>query len=294
MDCIKYENISKKYGDKKVLTDLSLSIPHGSITFLLGLNGAGKTTLFRLTLGLSRPNAGSIFVSSSKSIGIVLGTPKFFERLSAYENLKYYATVWNRPIHTIQEVIELVGLSAASGKKVKSFSTGMRQRLAIARAVLMEPSLLLLDEPFSGLDPSGILGIKDLILRLQQKKNVTIVISSHLIEETKGLATDFAILHGGHIASTFSASESNERLKCIEVESFEKLERIKRSYSEVWKAVYVHDNRCLLFPNNSVENLPMIADAIRKELAIDCQIGIAGLNEYFLAITGGHNIDSDN
>ncbi len=194
---------------KKILDDISLNIPKGSIYGFLGPNGAGKSTTMRLLTGIlpEQENAISIFGKPLKdqlpqvfdNLGSLVESPALYLHLSGYNNLKYIAKLRNVPESRIDEVLELVDLSRDAKRKVKQYSLGMKQRLAIAMALLSEPELLLLDEPVNGLDPNGMRDIRQLLVKLNKEKGITIFVSSHLLSEIEKMCTHVGIISNGKL-----------------------------------------------------------------------------------------------
>lgn len=194
---------------KKVLHDVNLSVPRESIYCFLGPNGAGKTTTLRLLLGLlkAKPHTISIFgeelLANRRSIlartGSLIEQPSLYAHLTAAENLEVYRLAYLCSRERISEVLQIVGLHHASNQLVKTFSLGMKQRLSIAIALLHDPQLLILDEPTNGLDPEGIVEIRQLIKRLHSEFGKTILVSSHLLSEVEKIATHFGIIHKGKL-----------------------------------------------------------------------------------------------
>ncbi len=197
------------FGSKKILHDLKLSIPKGSIYCFLGPNGAGKTTTLRLLLGLLKVDRKLISIfglelsSNRKSIlsrlGCLVEQPSLYQHLSGRENLEIYRLSYMCDKSRVDEVLSTVGLQYASTQRVSTYSLGMKQRLAIAIALLNDPEFLILDEPTNGLDPEGIIEIRELIKTLNAEFNKTILISSHLLSEVEKIATHFGIIHKGHL-----------------------------------------------------------------------------------------------
>jgi lantibiotic transport system ATP-binding protein len=191
----------------KILHDLSISVPKGSIYGFLGPNGAGKTTTLRLVLGLLKRQVGSIKVfekemssnriNNLKNIGSLIEMPSLYGHLTAKENLEIYRKLYNLSKERVQEVLEIVDLAKTGKKKVKGFSLGMKQRLSIAIALLHSPELLILDEPTNGLDPNGIIEMRNLLKKLNEENGTTIMISSHLLPEIEKIATHVGIIHHG-------------------------------------------------------------------------------------------------
>lgn len=191
----------------KILHDLSISVPKGSIYGFLGPNGAGKTTTLRLVLGLLKRQNGSIKVfdkemssnriNNLKNIGSLIEMPSLYGHLTAKENLEIYRKLYNLSKERVQEVLEIVDLAKTGKKKTKGFSLGMKQRLSIAIALLHSPELLILDEPTNGLDPNGIIEMRNLLKKLNEENGTTILISSHLLPEIEKIATHVGIIHHG-------------------------------------------------------------------------------------------------
>ena len=219
------DNIVKDYGKTRVLDNVSIKIPKGSICGLVGRNGAGKTTLMRIITGLQEPTAGSysIFGVSNKDkkilkvrrrMGALVDSAGLFRNLSAYDNLKLqYINLGLPSFDGIPELLKLVGLEDAGKKKAGKFSLGMRQRLGIAIALCGEPDILVLDEPVNGLDPQGIIEMRELLIRINREKRTTILISSHILDELNRLATHFAFIDKGRIIEEISSEELHSRIR---------------------------------------------------------------------------------
>ncbi|KAA2242995.1 ABC transporter ATP-binding protein [Chitinophaga agrisoli] len=192
-----------------VLDNISLQVPQGAIYGFLGPNGAGKTTTLRLVLGLLRKQQGSISILGQsftahrvallRQVGSLIESPSVYSHLSAMENLQVLQKLYQCPAKRLPEVLELVGLTAATHKKAGRFSLGMKQRLGIAIALLNNPSLLILDEPTNGLDPNGIIEMRELVRNLNREQGLTVIISSHLLAEVEKLATHTGIIHKGRL-----------------------------------------------------------------------------------------------
>lgn len=196
------DSISKKYGKQDALSNISFDINKGEICGLVGQNGAGKTTLIRVLSGLINASSGKIDRYQNYKIGALIESPTLYPNMSAYANLKYVALQIGLPKadERIKEVLALVGLSDVDcKKKVKNFSLGMRQRMAIALAIIDFPDFLILDEPINGLDPSGIKEMRDIILNLRDTYGITILISSHILSELELVVDRFVIMHKGRV-----------------------------------------------------------------------------------------------
>lgn len=204
---IQTTGLTKKFGKENAVDGLDLQIPKGEIYGFLGPNGAGKTTTIRMLLGLAKPTSGSIQIFQKdlkkeqinilKKVGSLVENPSYYPHLTAYENLETLRKILGVSEQRIHEVLDIVRLSDVANKKVKGFSLGMKQRLGIAASLLNSPELLILDEPTNGLDPSGIIEIRQLIKRLPSEYGMTILISSHLLSEIDQMATTVGIITKG-------------------------------------------------------------------------------------------------
>ena len=210
---LKLENVQKAYGDKQAVNGVSLEVKKGDVYGFLGPNGAGKTTTIKLILGLLYLDNGNIIVNgynikddfklAIEKVGAVVETPRFYEYLTGIENLRQIANLHsNIPQTRIDEVIEIVGLKHRINEKVSKYSLGMKQRLGIARALLNNPSLIILDEPTNGLDPQGMKEIRELILELADKNKITFFISTHLLNEVEQICNKVAILKEGELVTS--------------------------------------------------------------------------------------------
>ncbi len=209
--------LTKCYGKKTVLDTVSMHVARGDIYGFIGKNGAGKTTLMKLLLGMSHATSGDmqLFGSSALSqgrrrIGALIEAPAFYTQCTAYENLKRFALLVN-DCQDLHALLNFVGLGHVGKKKVGKFSLGMKQRLGIAIAMLGNPELLVLDEPINGLDPEGIKEIRDLLLRLNHEKNVTILVSSHLLDELAKITTRYGIINNGRLVEEITAAALAEQ-----------------------------------------------------------------------------------
>lgn len=215
---VETDNLTKTYGKKTVLDHVSMHVAQGDIYGFIGKNGAGKTTLMKLVLGTSQPTEGNIklFGSSKlnaerRRIGALIEAPAFYKNCSAYENMKRFGILAGAEEQEINDILQFVGLGDVGKKKVGKFSLGMKQRLGIAIAMLGKPELLVLDEPVNGLDPEGIKEIRDLLLRLNREQGVTILVSSHLLDELAKITTRYGIISQGHLVEETTAAEMMKR-----------------------------------------------------------------------------------
>ncbi len=224
------QGLCKSYKKFKALSDFSIHIPKGSVYGLVGRNGAGKTTFIRLVCGLQEPTSGSYTLYKAESgtkeiylarrrLGAIIESPAIYRDMTAEENLRQQYRVLGLPsFDGIDDLLKLVGLSDTGKKKAGHFSLGMRQRLAIAIALCGNPDFLILDEPMNGLDPQGIIEIRELILKLNRENQVTILISSHILDELSKVATNYGFMDKGRMIKEMSAEELNSvQRKCVHV-----------------------------------------------------------------------------
>ena len=224
------EALSKHYGHFKALDGLNMHVPRGSVYGLVGRNGAGKTTFIRLLCGLQSPTSGSYSLYGvpntdrglskiRRRMGAVVETPSIYLDLTAEDNLKEQYLILGRPsFDGIAELLKLVGLEDTGRKKARNFSLGMKQRLGIAIALAGDPDLLVLDEPVNGLAPQGTIEIRELILRLNRERQITVIISSHILDELAKLATHYGFIDSGRMVKELSAGELEAACrKCVHV-----------------------------------------------------------------------------
>ena len=232
--------LTKKYGDKIAVDNVNINIAKGDIYGLIGKNGAGKTTIMKMICGLISKNEGDIklFGSSNlkkgrKRIGTIIEQPGLYPNMTAKENLIYYDKLLGITDYSnVEEVLRLVGLDGTGQKKTKAFSMGMKQRLSIAISLIGNPDFLILDEPINGLDPAGIKEIRELILKLNYENDITILISSHILEEVFRITTKYGIIKNGILVDEFSAEELQTRCKkCLSL-----------VVNDIEKAVYIIRN----------------------------------------------------
>ena len=225
------ENLSKQYRNFKALNKLSIHVEKGAIYGFVGRNGAGKTTLIRIICGLQSPTSGEYalygrkhtekdIALSRRRMGAIVETPSIYLDMTAKENIREQYRVLGRPsFEGIGELLELVGLGNTGRKKAKNFSLGMRQRLGIAVALAGDPDFLVLDEPANGLDPQGIVEIRELLLKLNREHRITVLISSHILDELSRLATHYGFIDSGRIMKEISAKELEAACrKCMRLE----------------------------------------------------------------------------
>lgn len=293
------ENLGKHYRHSNALSGVSMHIPKGSIYGFVGRNGAGKTTLFRLICGLQEPTEGSFtlygvestdsgIVKARQRMGAVVETPAIYLDMTAEENLKQQYRVLGLPsFDSIPELLKLVGLEDTGKKRAKRFSLGMKQRLGIAIALAGDPDFLVLDEPTNGLDPQGIIEMRELILRLNRERQITVLISSHILDELSRLATHYGIIDKGCMVKELSAEELEASCrKCmrIEVSNMVGLTHVLDSMAVDYKTI--SDTQADIFAKLNISQLTL---ALAKE---DCEVlsiesKDESLESFFISLTGG-------
>lgn len=300
MDYVLQTNaLCKHYGKFKALNGLTMHIPKGAIYGFVGKNGAGKTTLIRLICGLQTPSAGTYslygipntekrIAKSRRRMGAVVETPSIYLDMTAEENLKQQYRILGLPsFDGLDALLELVGLSDAGKKKARNFSLGMRQRLGIAVALAGDPDFLVLDEPINGLDPQGIVEIRELILRLNRERNITILISSHILDELAKLATHYGFIDHGSIVKELSAEALNDACrKCIrcEVSDTKVLARILDRENLEYKIL--SDTQADIYGEITISKLALALAAENCEL-ISTKEQDESLESFYMSLVGG-------
>lgn len=293
------EGLTKRYGNFQALDGLTMHVQGGAIYGFVGRNGAGKTTLIRLLCGLQEPSSGSFalfgvqsgsrdMADARRRIGAVVETPALYMDMTAEENLRQQYLILGLPSYEgIRELLQLVGLSDTGRKKVRHFSLGMKQRLGIALALSGDPDFLVLDEPANGLDPQGIVEIRELILKLNRERQVTFLISSHILDELSRLATHYGIIDHGRMVRELSAEELEaECRKCVrmEVSDTSVLARVLDGLHLDYKIL--SDTTADVYARVSVTELALALSAENCQV-LSMQEKDQNLEGYFLSLVGG-------
>lgn len=228
--------LTKVFGQHKAVDHVNMTIEKGDIYGFIGRNGAGKTTLMRMVLSLMFPTEGSFELFGEKDlrkvgmrIGSLIEAPGLYKSCTAYENLVRFSILYGADMKKIPEILEFVGLANTGRKVAGKFSLGMRQRLGIAIAMLNDPMLMVLDEPVNGLDPEGMREVRDLIRKLNQERKITVLISSHMLDELSKMVTKYGIINNGMLIEEISAEELERKYnQClmIDVDDIEKSKKI--------------------------------------------------------------------
>lgn len=291
--------LTKQFGHHKAVNSVDLHVKKGAIYGFIGRNGAGKTTFLKMISGLSQPTSGEIEMFGYKNeelkhvrsrISCLIEAPGIYGNMSAYDNLAIKCKLFG--IHDkqyIENILKIVGLSDTGKKKTKHFSLGMKQRLGIGLALVGESDLLVLDEPINGLDPQGIAEIRDMLLRLKEEQNMTILISSHILEELSKIATHYGIIHNGNLLQELTREEL--MIRCSE--------RMEVLLDDPKKAIPVLDQ--MGFTNYQVmdQHKIYIYERLNESASVNMELAKAGilvrgigitseeLENYFLNLTGG-------
>ena len=294
-------NIVKKYKKNLVLSNLNLHIEKGAIYGLIGKNGAGKTTLMRVICGLQKPtngtytiygisNESSKIIEARKRMGAIIESPSIYLDMTAEENLKIqYKILGISNYKSIYDILKLVGLAETGKKKVKTFSLGMKQRLGIAIALAGNHDFLILDEPINGLDPEGIIEIRELILKLNKEKNITFLISSHYLDELSKIATNYGFLNNGQIIKEITSKELEKNCKkIIEINVNNVEECTKYLKNEKIDFEVITDKLINIYDKVNISEL--VVGLSNKNCVInDFHEKEETLEEYYINLIGGNN-----
>ena len=292
-------NLTKQYGHHKAVDSVNMHIKKGAIYGFIGRNGAGKTTCLKMISGLARPTAGEIEMFGCKGkelerirsrVGCLIEAPGLYGNMNAYTNLKIKCELFGiRKKGYIEDILETVGLEGVGKKNTKHFSLGMKQRLGIGLALVGEPDLLVLDEPINGLDPQGIAEVRDTIQNLCAQQDMTVFISSHILEELSKLATDYGIINNGALLQEITREELLS--KCSEKITLT-VDNPNKAVPGLDKMGFVH---YMIVDKNHIDVYERLNDSAALNTALVtagvsvAQLAVTGmeLETYFLSITGG-------
>ena len=294
---LKATGITKKYGAAKALDKVSIEIKRGMIYGLIGENGAGKSTFMRTIMGLISIDEGSIELfgttdlqAARRRMGQSIETPALYPELTARDNLRIQAANGGVSDREIEDLLKMMRLENTGKKKAKNFSLGMRQRLAIANALITNPEFLILDEPTNGMDPAGMAEMREIIQRLVKERGITVLLSSHLLDELSQIATHYGILHEGHLIKELSKEElAQESRQFIKIDTSATEQAVTVLDSLGYSDYFVQSSRVIqLF-----EGIDQVA-AINQAL-VEAKVPVDGihlvgqkLEDYFLQLTGGN------
>ena len=293
------KDLGKKYGSFQALRELNMDIPKGAIYGFVGKNGAGKTTLIRCLCGLQQPSEGSYelmgipfddknVIRARRRMGAVVESPAIYKDMSARSNLVQQCLLLGLPdTKCVDELLALAGLSDTGKKKAGKFSLGMRQRLGIAIALCGDPDFIILDEPTNGLDPQGIIEIRELIIKLNRERGITFLISSHILDELARMATHYGFIDKGHLVRQMSAEELQRECR--------KSVRIKVNDTRLLAKLL--DEKGIEYKIVGNDTADVYAELVFSEFAKDCeQAGVTiismdehdeSLEAFYLSLLGG-------
>jgi len=301
---IETRNLTKQYGTVKSVADLNIHVQKGRIYGLLGRNGAGKTTTMKMLLGLTRPTSGEVYIWKTPvhgnekkllpRIGSLIESPGFYPNLTATENLRIFATLRGVPDrNAIRQALDLVGLPYKDKKLFSQYSLGMKQRLAIALAVMHDPELLILDEPINGLDPIGIAEVRAFIRQLCDERGKTILISSHILSEISLLADDIGIIDHGALLEEESLAEleanSSRHVHFILSDTAQAARILECSFHE--KQFSIQDDHNLQLYRLDLPVARVVAVFVENGIDVyEAHTCEESLEDYFKRVTGGEGI----
>ncbi len=299
---IQTHGLTKKYRSKIAVDHIDLNIKEGEIYGLIGKNGAGKTTVMRMLSGLSNPTEGSYSLfgkeghelhSEMRKVGVLIEAPGIFPKLSAYDNLKMKCLAMGCDSKAyIEGLLELVGLADTGKKRVGAFSLGMRQRLGIALALAGDPALIILDEPINGLDPQGIADIRNTLSVLRSEKHITIMISSHILEELEKLADTYGIINEGKLIDEFTTEDLHNKSGNYTMIATDDNEKAAGLISEMGIEGITQNGRYLRLPQKLDKDTNVVKYLVQKDIFVrEVREEFFSLEDYYLSVTkeGGNN-----
>jgi ABC-type multidrug transport system ATPase subunit len=295
---ISVENISKKFGNHLAVDNLSLQIAKGEIYGFLGPNGSGKSTTLRMMLGLLNPSGGNIFINGKslstqrssimQHIGCIIEKPDFYTYLSAQENLELFGRMSGiSDKKSIASILEKVGLTGREKDKVKTYSHGMKQRLGLAQALLHNPEIIILDEPNTGLDPQGIIELRNTIVQLNKEEGKTIVISSHILPEIEDIADSMILIHNGKTIAQGKIKELlNEREHIVTIEVKDALHAKQKIEQSEWKQFIQSEKETKFEFHLQTHQIPSLNNwLVQNQIDIYQLSKMRALENYFLQLT---------
>ena len=303
MYIIETKDITKNYGKYQVLNKLNIHVKENSIYGLIGKNGAGKTTLIRIICGLQDPTNGTYFINKidnkakdislvRKKIGAIIERPSIYEEMNAKDNIIcQMKLVGLTNYQDVSKILDVVGLSNVGNKKVRYYSLGMKQRLGIALALVNNPNILILDEPINGLDPEGIIEIRELILKLNKEKHITILISSHYLDELSKVATHYGFIDKGRIIEEISSEELNKKLNSFIELKVNNLKSFTNYFKNNNIPYEIKDNNIInIYKDYNIQKF--ITELTNNNLEIESITKKnESLEEYYINLIGGNNND---
>lgn len=298
---IDVKNLTKQYRKQVAVNQASFQIKKGSICGLIGPNGAGKTTIMKMLGGLVIPTAGEMSIFQSKTIqeqakarermSFMIETPYAKQELTAQENLEKQRLQKGIPNRErIREVLELVGLSEVGNKKIKEFSLGMKQRFGIANALMGKPEIMVMDEPINGLDPEGIVEIRELLMKVNREEDITVLISSHILSELSLMCDDYLFIHHGEMIKHLTGQELMDECRNylhIHTDRDELALAILQEQLNVTRYEVKEDGSIDLFER--LEDVATVSRTLFENgvIPIELRTGGESLEEYYMSMIGG-------
>lgn len=297
---IETSDLSKFYGRQRACEKINIHVKKGEIYGLIGRNGAGKTTVLRIISGLSNASSGTYSINGKSGkelseerrlVGTLIEAPGLFPNMSAYDNLKIKCiAVGKNDKAYINDLLKLVGLEKAAKKRTKEFSLGMRQRLGIALALAGDPELIVLDEPINGLDPQGIVEVREILFKLSKEKGITIIISSHILDELSKIADSYGIIHNGCLVDEMTSLQLDERCgEYVLLRSSDNEEAVKLLSEMGYSAVTVKDEFTLKLSDKNLNTEEIVCKLVSSGIKVkEIFFNRLTLEEYYLSLTGGN------
>ncbi len=296
------DGLTKTYGSKDAAKDINIHIRPGEIYGLIGRNGAGKTTVMRMLSGLSNPTKGSFSLfgktgsealKEMKHVGVLIEHPGLYPNMSAFENLKIKAIAMGCDTKGkyIENILELIGLENAGKKYAGSFSLGMRQRLGIGLALIGEPKLIILDEPINGLDPQGIVEVRQMLAKLRDEQGITVMISSHILGELGKLANSYGIIHEGKLIDEFTTEDLHKRCgQYIMVKTDDNAAAVKVIQKSGFNEVEI-DNDGFVRISERLDDVKLVVKKLVDADLVPSYVSVSdiSLEDYYLSVTGGNH-----
>lgn len=294
------DNLTKIYGEKRAADAVSLHIKKGDVYGLIGRNGAGKTTILKMICGLSTPTSGSVTFAGKtgaelsgemKKIGSLIESPGLFPKMSAYQNIKIKCILYGKnDDEYIKSLLKQVGLENVGKKPAQSFSLGMKQRLGIALALVGDPEFIVLDEPINGLDPQGIAEMREIIHNLSKERGMTVIVSSHILDELSKVADSFGIINDGKLIDEFTAEELEHRCNKYVLLKTGDIEKSRKALSDMGICAYeVLENNDIRINEEINDTSKLVAKLVGEGIAVYELATIQGtLEQYYLNKTGGN------
>ncbi|MEB3025012.1 MULTISPECIES: ATP-binding cassette domain-containing protein [unclassified Parvimonas] len=298
-DILKIKGLTKTFGQTRAVDNVDMCIQRGDIYGFIGRNGAGKTTLIRILLGLCERQSGDIELFGSSNLsegrdktGCIIENPALFPKMTAKDNIIAQSKAVGVKLSDseIDDLLRVVGLESTGKKKAKNFSLGMKQRLSIALALVGNPEFLVLDEPTNGLDPEGIRDIRNLILKLNKEKSITVLVSSHILGELHKLATRYGVIDKGRLIKEFTAKELDEKTEDgFEIRVKEDDVQTTEEFLKESNVNYSLDSEKCKFTISKEENSDDILKQITAKGVIPTSYGFKNvdLEDYFMELIGG-------